>query len=83
MRRRLGLSDVSHSRLRRFLRDTKRRPRVSLPTRAPTSLAVVVPCYSHAAHLPEMLEGILAVDDQERLLRFNQASWRRPAPPMK
>ncbi len=94
MRRRLGLSDVSHSRLRRFLRDTKRRPRVSLPTRAPTSLAVVVPCYSHAAHLPEMLEGILAqtrapdevifVDDcspdgTDEILRAFIAAHPRPA----
>lgn len=37
-----------------------RGPRVSLPAVAPSSLTLVVPCYRHAAYLPEMLESILA-----------------------
>jgi glycosyltransferase involved in cell wall biosynthesis len=35
------------------------RPRLSLPLEAPGSLALVVPCFKHAAYLPEMLESIV------------------------
>ena len=37
-----------------------RKPRVDLPAGPPRSIAVVVPCYKHAAFLPEMFESILA-----------------------
>ena len=60
LRRRLRLSDISHSRLRRFLADVRSRPAVSLPGRTPQSLAVVVPCYGHAAYLPRTIESIVA-----------------------
>jgi len=36
------------------------RPRVSLPPEAPRSIALVVPCFKHAAYLPEMLESIVS-----------------------
>ena len=36
------------------------RPRVELPLEAPRTLAVVVPCFSHAAYLPDLLESIVA-----------------------
>jgi glycosyltransferase involved in cell wall biosynthesis len=37
-----------------------RRPRVSLPLEAPESIALVVPCFKHAAYLPEMLESVVS-----------------------
>ena len=36
------------------------RPRMNLPLQCPTSVAIVVPCYAHAAYLPETLESIAA-----------------------
>ena len=36
------------------------RPRVELPLEAPHTLAVVVPCFNHAAYLPDLLESIAA-----------------------
>ena len=36
------------------------RPRVELPLEAPHTLAVVVPCFSHGAYLPDLLESIAA-----------------------
>jgi glycosyltransferase involved in cell wall biosynthesis len=59
-RRRLKLSDISQSRLKRFLADMGRNPEVSLPSGAPSTLAIVVPCYRHEAYLPEMLASIEA-----------------------
>ena len=38
----------------------KRRSLPSLPSAAPTTLALVVPCYRHAAYLPDMLGSITA-----------------------
>jgi glycosyltransferase involved in cell wall biosynthesis len=52
--------EVSQRRLKRFLRDMDRRPRVSLPLKAPGSFAVVVPCFAHAPFLAEMFESLLA-----------------------
>jgi len=59
-RRRLALSDVSQSKLKRFIREANRRGRFTLPEQLPRTLAVVVPCYSHAAYLPDTLASILA-----------------------
>jgi glycosyltransferase involved in cell wall biosynthesis len=36
------------------------RPRPDLPREAPGSLTVVVPCFGHAAYLPDLLESIVA-----------------------
>ena len=52
--------EVSQRRLREFLRDFDRRPRPSLPPDAPGSIAVVVPCYGHAAFLADTFESLLA-----------------------
>jgi len=60
LRIRLKMSDISHSRLRRFVADVKRRPAVALPGRPPGTIAVVVPCFGHAAYLPQTLESIVA-----------------------
>jgi len=51
---------VSQARLKLFLSEVNSRPQVSLPLEAPRSIAVVVPCYGHAACIPEMLESIVA-----------------------
>ena len=59
-RRLVRRSEVSQAGLRRFLRDMDQRPRVELPLEAPRTLAVVVPCFSHAAYLPDLLESIVA-----------------------
>lgn len=53
-------AEVSQARLRQFRREMDRRPRVRLPGGAPGSLAVVVPCFGHAAFLPDMFESIVA-----------------------
>jgi GT2 family glycosyltransferase len=37
-----------------------RRPPVSLPLEAPESIALLVPCFKHAAYLPEMLESVVS-----------------------
>jgi glycosyltransferase involved in cell wall biosynthesis len=59
-RRLVKPSEISQARLKRLLRDTDRRPRVSLPREAPGSLAMVVPCFGHANFLPDMFESIVA-----------------------
>jgi glycosyltransferase involved in cell wall biosynthesis len=59
-RRLVRRSEVSQAGLRRFLREMDRHPRVELPLEAPHTLAVVVPCFSHAAYLPDLLESIAA-----------------------
>jgi glycosyltransferase involved in cell wall biosynthesis len=53
-------AEVSQARLRRFRREMDRHPRVRLPSGAPNSVAVVVPCFGHAAFLPDMFESIVA-----------------------
>src|SRR5664280_3537245 len=52
--------EVSQARLRRFRKEMDRHPRVRLPSGAPNSVAVVVPCFGHAAFLPDMFESIVA-----------------------
>lgn len=42
------------------MREVGRRPRVNLPIEASASIALVVPCYKHAAFLPEMLESVVS-----------------------
>jgi glycosyltransferase involved in cell wall biosynthesis len=51
---------ISQRRLRSFVREMDRRPMVSLPLEAPESIALVVPCFKHAAYLPEMLESVVS-----------------------
>lgn len=60
MRRIRGSSEVSQARLNRFRKEMDRRPRVRWPVEAPTSLSIVVPCFGHAAYLPDTLESIVA-----------------------
>jgi glycosyltransferase involved in cell wall biosynthesis len=60
LRRRLKLSDISQSRMRRYVAAMKRRPPVSLQGSAPRTVAVVVPCFRHAAFLPQTIESIVA-----------------------
>ncbi len=50
---------MSQVRLRRFISDVHGRPRPNLPE-PPRSLAVVVPCFGHAAFLPATIQSILA-----------------------
>ncbi len=57
---RLVRPEVSQARLRRFLREMDSRSQVGLPRESPGSLAVVVPCFRHAAYLPAMLESVVA-----------------------
>jgi len=52
--------EVPQARLRKFLRESARRPRISLSGEAPGSVAVVVPCFSHAAYLSDMFDSIVA-----------------------
>jgi glycosyltransferase involved in cell wall biosynthesis len=49
---------ISQANLRRFRREMDRRPRIDLPSEPPGSIAVVVPCYGHAAYLPLMFESV-------------------------
>ena len=51
---------ISRSRLTRFIEETGRLPAPGLPAKAPRSIALVVPCYAHAAYVPRMLESIAA-----------------------
>lgn len=53
-------SEVSQSGLRRFRRELTRRPPPELPREAPTTLSLVVPCFRHAEHLPDLLDSIVA-----------------------
>jgi len=53
-------SEISQAGLRHFLEEVGRRPDLELPREAPASLSVVVPCFGHAAYLPDMLESIVA-----------------------
>lgn len=57
---RLVRPEVSQARLKQFLGEMERRPRPGLPLEQPGSLAVVVPCFRHAAYLPAMLASIVA-----------------------
>ncbi len=52
--------EVSQTGLKRFRGEMNRHPRVRLPTEAPSSVSVVVPCFGHAAFLPDMFESIVA-----------------------
>jgi len=51
---------ISQANLKRFVREMNRHPRVSLPLEPPRSIAVVVPCFNHAAYLPQMFQSIVA-----------------------
>jgi glycosyltransferase involved in cell wall biosynthesis len=51
---------ISQATLKRFLGEMQLRPPVGLPLECPGSLAVVVPCFGHAAYLPQMFESIVA-----------------------
>src|ERR1035437_5358879 len=53
-------SEIPQDRLRALVRDTERRPRVALPHEAPTSIAIVVPCFRHADFLRDTVDSILA-----------------------
>lgn len=60
---RLVRAEVSQPRLKQFLREMNGRPLVVLPRESPVSIALVVPCFRHAAYLPAALESI---DSQTR-----------------
>lgn len=53
-------SEVSQPKLKRFLKEFHRRPVPSLPGETPATLSMVVPCFGHAAFLPDMFDSILA-----------------------
>jgi glycosyltransferase involved in cell wall biosynthesis len=53
-------AEVSQARLKGFRKEMDRRPPVRLPGDAPKSVTVVVPCFGHAAFLPDMFESIVA-----------------------
>lgn len=53
-------SEISRARMKEFLREMDRRPRVSLPSEAPGSVALIVPCFGHAAFLADMFDSIVA-----------------------
>jgi glycosyltransferase involved in cell wall biosynthesis len=55
-----GRLKISRRRLKSFVAEVAVRPRVDLPTEAPGSIALIVPCFTHAAFLPEMLESIVS-----------------------
>ena len=56
---RLRRRRISQTRLEQFLAQMAAKP-TSLPPDPPSSIALVVPCFRHAAYLPEMLESIAA-----------------------
>ena len=60
---RLVRAEVSQPRLKQFLREVNGRPLVGLPRESPVSIALVVPCFRHAAYLQATLESI---DSQTR-----------------
>jgi GT2 family glycosyltransferase len=51
---------ISQRNLKRFLREMAEKPRVDIQIGPPSSIAVVVPCYKHAAFLPEMFDSVVA-----------------------
>jgi len=55
-----------------------RHPRVELPLEAPHTLAVVVPCFSHAAYLPDLLESIAAQTRRPNEVIFVDDASRTP-----
>jgi GT2 family glycosyltransferase len=55
---RLRRRRISRARLAQFLDRMDAKPKASLPPDPPTSIALVVPCFRHAAYLPEMLESV-------------------------
>lgn len=83
--------EVSQARIERYL-DRIRRGGAALPPRGPSeSIAIVVPCFGHASHLPAMFESLVrqtrpaeeaifvvdgATDDTEGRLRLH---FGRPA----
>lgn len=59
-RRRLQPREVSRERLLEYRRGLALRPPAPLPSEPPRTLALVVPCYGHAAYLPAAIESVLA-----------------------
>ncbi len=55
---RLPGPEVSQRRIARFLRERPGAPDVRAATPDPASVAVVIPCYGHAGHLPAALESL-------------------------
>jgi glycosyltransferase involved in cell wall biosynthesis len=53
-------SEVSQRRLKQFLKDFDRHALPSFPSETPGTLTMVVPCFGHAAFLPDMFESVLA-----------------------
>jgi glycosyltransferase involved in cell wall biosynthesis len=56
----MGPPGISRRRLGRFVREIDRHPPVALPSEAPRSISIVVPCYGHADYVPAMFASIVA-----------------------
>lgn len=69
-RRLVRKPEVSQARLKQFVREMKGRPPVSWPLEAPGSITLVVPCYMHAAFLPDLFESVTAQTRQPDELIF-------------
>ena len=52
--------EIPQARLNGFLKAMGDRPRAFLPSGAPSSVAVVVPCFMHVAFLTDMFESLVA-----------------------
>jgi glycosyltransferase involved in cell wall biosynthesis len=53
-----GRPQFSRGKLKAFVKDMDRRPSIILPLEPPRSIALVVPCFGHAGHLPRALDSI-------------------------
>lgn len=60
LRSALAPPEVSQRRIARFLSDLPGPPATMPGGPVPGTVAIVVPCYGHAAHLPTMVAGIVA-----------------------
>jgi glycosyltransferase involved in cell wall biosynthesis len=55
-----GRLGFSQRRLKQFAREMQRVSTAGLPPEPPESIALVVPCFKHAAYLPEMLDSVVS-----------------------
>ena len=52
--------EVSQAKLRRFIEEARKSPIPDLPSAPPRSLCLVIPCFGHAAYLPDTIASIFS-----------------------